>query len=75
MDDVSPGLSVTLSAALYAQLCAEASRLDVPLEWLVASLIVDTVSEDAPAITSARGAEPRRPASFNARLPARSAAG
>ena len=53
MDDASPGLSVTLSGALYDHLCAEARRLDVPLEWLVASLIVDTISDDVPAPTTA----------------------
>jgi hypothetical protein len=36
-------LSVTLSKELLAHLRAEAKRLDVPLEWLVASLVCDTV--------------------------------
>lgn len=36
-------LSVTLTPALYAHLSAEAARLEVPLEWLVAALVVDTV--------------------------------
>ncbi len=38
-----PELCVTLSAELYESLRAESYRLDVPLEWLVASLIVDTM--------------------------------
>ncbi len=48
MNGVDPGLSVTLSVSLYKHLCSESIRLDVPLEWLVASLVVDTMSEDAP---------------------------
>lgn len=36
-------LAVTLTPALFAHLTAEACRLDVPLEWLVAALVVDTV--------------------------------
>lgn len=36
-------LSVTLTPELYRHLVRESRRLDVPLEWLVASLIVDTV--------------------------------
>ncbi|HEV3120588.1 MAG TPA: hypothetical protein VGY53_01730 [Isosphaeraceae bacterium] len=40
-------LAVTLSAKLYARLCRLAKRLDVPLEWLVASLLLDSVDADA----------------------------
>ncbi len=40
-------LAVTLSAELYAHLRAEANRLDVSLEWLVASLVFDTMGEEA----------------------------
>jgi hypothetical protein len=40
-------LAVTLSRELYDHLTAEARRLDVALEWLVAALVVDTVGEDA----------------------------
>ncbi len=40
-----PALAVTLSAELYAILTAEARKLGLPLEWLVASLVVDTVDE------------------------------
>jgi hypothetical protein len=40
-------VAVTLSADLFAHLTAEAKRLDVPLEWLVASIVLDTV--DAPS--------------------------
>ena len=42
-----PSLAVTLSAELYALLTAEARKLGLPLEWLVASLVVDTVDSDA----------------------------
>jgi hypothetical protein len=36
-------LSVTLTAELYNRLVAESRELDVPLAWLVASLVVDTI--------------------------------
>lgn len=36
-------VAVTLSGSLYRQLRAEARRLGVPLSWLVASLVVDTI--------------------------------
>ena len=42
-------LAVTLTPALFAHLRAEANRLDVPLEWLVAALVVDTVDVEQPA--------------------------
>lgn len=35
-------VAVTLSTELYERLNAEAAALGVPLEWLVASLVVDT---------------------------------
>lgn len=38
-------LNVTLSRDLLRHLRAEARRLDVPLEWLVAGLVADTVDE------------------------------
>ncbi len=41
-------LAVTLSAELFARLKSEARKLGLPLEWLVASLVVDTV-EPTPA--------------------------
>jgi hypothetical protein len=41
-------LAVTLSADLFALLTAEARKLGLPLEWLVASLVVDTVETDRP---------------------------
>lgn len=37
------GLAVTLSAELFELLSAEARKLGLSLEWLVASLVVDTV--------------------------------
>lgn len=36
-------VAVTLSAELFKHLRAEAERLGIPLEWLVASIVVDTV--------------------------------
>jgi hypothetical protein len=41
-------LAVTLSAELFDLLTAEARKLGLPLEWLVASLVVDTVEDAAP---------------------------
>lgn len=36
-------LDVTLSAALLRHLRAEARRLEIPLEWLVAGIVADTL--------------------------------
>lgn len=49
MTSSTPEVAVTLSADLYRHLRAEARRLQIPLEWLVASLVVDTV-EDGSAL-------------------------
>ncbi len=47
--DPNHEVAVTLSAQLFRHLRAEARRLDVPMSWLVAALVVDTVeSVDAP---------------------------
>lgn len=35
-------VAVTLAPELFERLCSEAERLDVALEWLVASLVCDT---------------------------------
>jgi hypothetical protein len=43
-----PSLAVTLSVELFDLLTSEARKLGVPLEWLVASLVVDTVEVDGP---------------------------
>ncbi len=45
-------LSVTLAPELYEVLRAEARKLGVAIEWLVASLVVDTMEADGrdPAI-------------------------
>ncbi len=50
-----PSLAVTLSAELFELLTAEARKLGLPLEWLVASLVVDTVDDDSsvPALACA----------------------
>jgi hypothetical protein len=47
--------AVTLSPALYAHLADEARRLNLPLEWLAASLVVDTLESPvvAPAESTA----------------------
>ena len=39
-------VAVTLPAKLYARLSALARRLDVPMEWIVASWLLDTVDGD-----------------------------
>jgi len=39
----APELSVTLSPELYETLRAEADRLGLALEWVIASLVVDTI--------------------------------
>jgi hypothetical protein len=43
----TPELAVTLSAELLEQLEAEAEMLGLPVEWLVASLVADTIDADA----------------------------
>jgi len=40
---MTPGVEVTLSGELLRHLRAEAKRLGVPLQWLVASMVLDTV--------------------------------
>jgi hypothetical protein len=44
--------SVTLTPELFKRLAAEAADLGVSLEWLVASLVVDTIdaNESGPAL-------------------------
>ncbi len=39
-------LAVTLSAELLEQLKAEAELLGLPVEWLVASLVADTIDAE-----------------------------
>jgi hypothetical protein len=51
-------LAVTLSPELYAHLTAESQALDVPLEWLVASLAFDTFGDHL--LTGAPAHAPRR---------------
>jgi hypothetical protein len=41
-------VSVTLTPELYKLLSAESRELGVPLEWIVASLVVDTIESDTP---------------------------
>jgi len=38
-------VAVTLTPELFQRLKSEAGRLEVSLEWLVASLVVDTMEE------------------------------
>ena len=46
----APMLKVTLSDDLYTHLREEAQRLEIPLEWLVASIVADTLEEDEEAL-------------------------
>lgn len=41
----APELSVTLTPELMRHLRAESRRLDVPLEYLVAGLVLDTLGD------------------------------
>lgn len=45
MNPSERGLSVTLSETLYERLRSEADSLAVPIEWLVASLLVELASD------------------------------
>ncbi len=45
-----PSLAVTLSAELFELLTAEARKLGLPVEWLVASLVAETVEPGEPAL-------------------------
>jgi hypothetical protein len=45
--NTTPEVVVTLSDALWRRLCREAARLDVPVEWLIAGLVCDTIEADA----------------------------
>ncbi len=46
MNPFDTDLAVTLSADLDRHLRSEAARLDIPLEWLVASIVVDSIEDD-----------------------------
>ena len=41
----SPEVAVTLTEEMYAHLRDEAEMLGIPMEWLVASIIADTIDE------------------------------
>ncbi|WP_406699360.1 hypothetical protein V5E97_10875 [Singulisphaera sp. Ch08] len=58
MNTRDPGLSVTLSEKLFDRLNSESVHLSVPLEWLVASLLVELASEDSPSKTLLQTALP-----------------
>lgn len=44
--NATPTLNVTLSEKLLEHLREEAVLLDLPLEWLVASLVADSLEEE-----------------------------
>lgn len=41
-------VSVTMTPDLYDRLRAEARQLGIPIEWVVASMVVDTIEADCP---------------------------
>jgi hypothetical protein len=41
----SPEVAVTLSEEMYAHLRGEAEMLGIPMEWLIASIVADTIDE------------------------------
>jgi hypothetical protein len=47
--NIAAEVSVTLAPELYQLLRAESRKLGVSIQWLVASLVVDTIESDAPA--------------------------
>lgn len=55
MTRTNESLSVTLSEPLLRALRAEADKLQVPIEWIVASLVVDTI-DDRPTTASVAAA-------------------
>jgi hypothetical protein len=55
-----PEFSVTLSDELFDQLRSRARRLHVPLKWLVASLVCDTLEPFAEPIPINDPRQPRR---------------
>jgi hypothetical protein len=57
MDSTSE-LAVTLSDELLEQLQAEAETLGLPLEWLVASLVADTIDAEEEWEPAAPGSDP-----------------
>jgi hypothetical protein len=48
--DANLDLAVTLSPELFEHLHDEAELLGVPLEWVVASLVVDTMDDGPDAV-------------------------
>ena len=46
--NIAAEVSVTLAPDLYKLLRAESRKLGVSIQWLVASLVVDTMESDAP---------------------------
>lgn len=50
--NIASEVSVTLAPELYQLLRAESRKLGVSIQWLVASLVVDTIESDAPAASA-----------------------
>jgi hypothetical protein len=51
MRDSTVEVAVTLEPELYERLRGEARRLGVALEWIVASLVADTIESGRPGPT------------------------
>lgn len=49
MNRLEPCVTVTLSNELFQALLVESERLGVPLEWVVASLVADTIDRCSPS--------------------------
>lgn len=43
-------VSITLEPELYQRLCDESRKLGIAIEWLVASLVVDTLESRKPRL-------------------------
>ena len=51
--NIASEVSVTLAPELLKLLRAESRKLGVSIEWLVASLVVDTIDSDCPVLALA----------------------
>ncbi len=51
--NIATELSVTLAPELFKRLRAESRKLGVSIEWLVASLVVDTIEAEGPELSFA----------------------
>ncbi|MCA1684530.1 MAG: hypothetical protein LC745_00805 [Planctomycetia bacterium] len=52
--NTAPEVAVTLAPELYNRMRTESRRLGVPIEWLVASLVADTLDAGTDSPVAAR---------------------